>query len=76
MVKVQPKDPFLGPLLERLMRRGDHAHINVTRLVITDPLQLAALEEPKHLGLELERQLADFVQEKSSAIRSFDASGT
>lgn len=55
------------------MRGGDDAHINLHRLVLTDPLDLTALDKTQKLGLEGERHLSYFVEKNSSPLCGFDA---
>lgn len=50
-VKIRPEVTFLCIFRQRLMRGSDNPHVHLHRLVITDPLQFATLEETQQLRL-------------------------
>ena len=56
------------------MRRGDDPHVDVLRLRRADPLERAFLQHAQQLGLQVERQIADLVEEQRAAVRELEAS--
>ena len=58
---------------EPAIRRRDDAHVHGRRAGAAEPFELAALEHAQELGLQLEGQLADFVEKDGSALRQFEA---
>src|SRR5690606_33722554 len=46
----------------------DHPDVDLADLALADPLDLATIEHPQQLGLEIEGQLADLVQEQGAAV--------
>src|SRR5690606_24579862 len=59
-------------LLERHIGRGDDAYIDLDRALFADRLDLALLQKPEELWLNVERQVADLVEEKRSAVGRTD----
>src|SRR5207248_285856 len=55
------------------VRRGDHPHVDARRLLVAHALELALLEHAQELGLELDRDLADLVEEERPAVRELEA---
>ena len=53
--------------------RGDDAHVDGDDLRAADAADLALLERAQQLRLQLERQLADLVEEQRAAVRLFEA---
>src|SRR4051812_5217582 len=53
--------------------RRDDADVDVERPVAAHPLEVAVLQHPEQLRLQLERQLADLVEEERGAVRHFEA---
>ena len=51
----------------------DHAHVDGDHLRAADAADLALLERAQQLGLQLERQLADLVEEERAAVRLLEA---
>ena len=49
------------------MCRGDHAHVDMLRMRAADALNDPLLQEREQLRLELERHVADFVEEQRAA---------
>jgi hypothetical protein len=52
---------------------GDQAHVHRNGTIAAEALDLALLQGAQQLGLQVERQLADFVEEKRAFVRQFDA---
>src|SRR4030095_11131971 len=71
IVEVGPKSVFPNGCLEIAVRRRDHANVDRDRMGRSDPLELAFLENPEELWLELERQVADLVQEECPPMGQF-----
>src|SRR6187402_2793045 len=55
------------------MRGDDHPNVGLLRAIAPEPLVLALLEQPKQLGLHLERELADLVQENRAVLGLLEA---
>src|SRR4029077_14090185 len=56
------------------IRGRDDAHVRRALARVADALVRALLQEAEQLGLDLERQLADLVQEQRAALRGLHAS--
>ena len=71
---VEPEEEVLaeGPRLDRLreilVRRGEHAHVDVHHVLAADARDLAGLERAEHLGLRDEVHVADLVEEERAAV--------
>ena len=52
---------------------GDQPDVGLDRLRGADPLELPLLQDAQQLHLELERQLADLVEEERSAVGQLEA---
>src|SRR5215467_9851962 len=55
------------------MRGGDHADIDLVRVVAAKPLEFLLLQDPKQFCLELERNVADLVEKQRALVRQFEA---
>jgi hypothetical protein len=55
-------------LLERLVRRGDHAHVDLDHLGAADARDDVLLQHAQHLGLGGEAHVADLVEEQGAAV--------
>ncbi len=53
---------------ERLVRRGDDAHVHLDRLVAADALERAALQHAQNFRLRRGRHVADFVEENRAVV--------
>ena len=60
-------------LLEIAVRRRDDAHVDRVRAVVADPLVLALLQHAQQLALQIERDLADLVEEDRAAVGELEA---
>src|SRR5690606_20979312 len=68
--KIFAESTFGDFVAEVAMSRRDHANVDGSDLGgLAETGELAALEHPQQLDLELERQLADFVEEQGPAVR-------
>src|SRR4029453_5092199 len=56
------------------VRRGDHAHIDPERPRPADTLELAFLQPPQPLWLQLEGNLADLIEKQRAAVRKLEPS--
>src|SRR5262245_43416343 len=57
-----------------MLRRGEDAHVGVQVPRAAKPPKLLVLEELEQLSLEIDRQIADLVQEDRAAVRELDPS--
>ena len=55
------------------MGGGEDAHVDLDRAVAAHRLEAAFLQHAQQLGLQLERQLADLVEEQGAAVRHLEA---
>ena len=69
VVEVLAEPPFLDRLLEVDVGRGDQAELGLDRLGAADPLDLALLDRAQQLGLQVEPQVADLVEEQRAVRR-------
>ena len=63
---------FLG---EVLVRRGDHAHVDLDDGGRADRLDFPFLQHAQHLGLRAQRHVADLVEEDRAAVRGDELAG-
>ena len=61
--------------LERLVRRGDHAHVDRDRLRAANAIDDAIFEHAQHLCLRARAHVADLVEKERAAVRLFEFSG-
>jgi hypothetical protein len=59
-------------LLEVLVRGGDRPHVHLDGLLRADPLDLAFLEHPQHLGLGAQAHVAHLVEEDRPLVRELE----
>ena len=74
-VEVLAEAALVDLALEVAVRRRDDADVHATRLRLADAADLARLERAKELRLELERELADLVEEHGAAVGRLERSG-
>ena len=55
------------------MRGGDHAHVGLDRLVAADAIELAVGQHAQQARLQLERHVADLVEEQRAALGLLEA---
>ena len=65
--EVLAEPPLVDHLLEVGVGRGDDADVDVDRPRLAERVDLARLEEAQQLGLHVERDLADLVEEERAA---------
>ena len=70
--EVLAEPPFLDRLLEVDVGRGDQPELRLDRFAAADALDLAFLDRAKQLGLEIEPQIADFVEEQRAVRRELE----
>jgi hypothetical protein len=73
MEQVLAERAGLDPLLEILVRRGDHAHVAAHRVVAADAIELAVGEDAQQARLQVERHVADLVEEERAAVGLLEA---
>ena len=62
-------------LLQVAVGRGDDADVDLLRLALADALELALLEHPQQLDLQLGAHAGDFVEEDGAAVGGLEAAG-
>src|SRR6267142_1705055 len=75
VIQVGAEIPFPDFLAQVPIGRGNYPGTGEALLRFADALELAVLEHAQELGLQLERQLADLVEEQSSIARIFEITG-
>ena len=63
----------LHALLEILVRRRDHAHIDAHRNLTADAIELAFGQHAQQPRLQLRRHVADFIEEQRAAVGLLEA---
>jgi len=56
------------------MRRGNDAHVHLLSLRGSEALEGAFLEHAQQLGLQVEREVADLVEEERAPMRQLESS--
>ena len=72
VVEVLAEPPFLDRLLEIDVGRRDQAELGLDRLGAADALDLAFLNRAQQLGLQVEPQVADLVEEQRAVRRQLE----
>src|SRR5260370_5374384 len=62
--------------LEVLVGRGDYARLQLERLDAADPVELALLQHAQQLRLQLDRQVANFVEEDRAGVGHLEFAGS
>ena len=65
--------PAATIVLEVPVGRRDDAHVDPLRARAADALELLLLEDAQQLRLQLERDVADLVEEERAAVRQLEA---
>ena len=73
VVEVAAEAPLADLFAEVAIRRRDDAHVHLDRPRAAEALELAGLEDAQELRLQLERQLADLVEEEGRAVGDLEA---
>src|SRR5439155_23330523 len=71
-IKILAKPAALHLLLEVAVGGGDQAHVDGAGALFTDPLEIALLQHPQQLALQLQRNFADLVEEQRAAVGEFE----
>ena len=74
VVQVRPKPSFLHPVAQRLVRRGDDAHVDGNALRAAHTRDLALLQHTQQLDLRRDRHVADLVEKQRPRVRELEAS--
>ena len=67
VVQILAELPFGHSLFQIGVGRGQHAHVDVLRTRVANRHDFRLLEKTQQLGLDVERQVADFVEEERAA---------
>src|SRR6059058_2018807 len=73
VVEIVPEPLLFHHPKEVAVRRGDEADVDLDRLRTAVPLELLLLQDAQQLRLELERDLADLVEEQRAAVGHLEA---
>jgi hypothetical protein len=71
MVEIFTKGAVLDRLVKVAIRRRNDSHVHGDRLGSTHPFEFALLKESQELSLKLRGDIADLVQEHSTAVGQF-----
>src|SRR5215472_8661839 len=71
MVEITAKFACRHQLFQILIGGGNHAHINADFFTATQPVVGDAIQHAKQFHLDLQVQIADFIQKERAAIRQF-----
>src|SRR4029079_4269383 len=73
--QIQPEASFLGSYAQVAIGGCDDAHVHSSRMLVADALKLALLQDSQQLRLKVQRNFANFIQEKRSAIGKLKSAG-
>ena len=76
VVQILAKCPSIHRRFQIAVGGSDDSHVHPQGLAAADPLQFAFLQHPQQLGLKRRGNVADFVQEQSTAVRLLEAALT
>ena len=68
IVQVVAKSAVRDSFLEIAVRRGDDADVDLSRARSAEALELTLLQDAQKLGLQIERQVANLVEEQRPAM--------
>ena len=71
--QVFAEHPVLDALLQVLVGGGDHAHVGLDGVVPAHAVEMAVAQHPQQPGLQVERHVADFVEEQRAALGLLEA---
>src|SRR6266478_7919751 len=74
VIEVVAETLLVDHRAEIAVRRRDQPHVHLDGLRPADALELLLLEHPQQLRLELERDLADLVEEQRATVRDLESS--
>ncbi|EWS64721.1 hypothetical protein Y695_02031 [Hydrogenophaga sp. T4] len=66
--QVLAEHAFLDPLLQVLVRGGDHTHVGTHRAVAAHAVEMAVGEHAQQARLQVKRHVTDFVEKQRAAI--------
>src|SRR5438105_3267417 len=69
IIQIGPESALLNHGGQIAMCGSDQSNIDANRAAASKSFELAFLNHPQQLGLELQRNVADFIQQKSSLVR-------
>src|SRR5215211_6358192 len=74
IVQVGAKLAFAHGIFEVAVSGSDYAYVNFNRMTSSYSFKLTFLEHAQELGLHVQRELADLVEKKGSAVRNLKSS--
>ena len=66
--QVLPEAALFNALLQVLVGGCDHTHVGLDGVVPTHTVEVAVAQHPQQTGLQVERHIADFVEEQCAAL--------
>lgn len=69
VIQIRAKTPGADLLFEIAVGGGDHARIRGAAVGFADTLKLAVFQHAQQLGLQIQRQLADFIEDQRRILR-------
>jgi hypothetical protein len=75
VVEVRPERSSSHGSRQVTVGRREHAYVDLQGFVRPDPLELSLVEKAQQLRLQLERQVADLVQEDRAAVSRLEPAG-
>ena len=75
VIQVFAKTPLLDGPLQVHMGGRQHSHIHWDRLAAAHPLDVLLLQKTQQVGLQLQRQVTDFIEKQRATMGRFDAPG-
>src|SRR5258707_6745113 len=73
VVQVLAEATLADGTLQVDVGRAEHPHVDLDRAVAAHRLEAAVLQDPQQLGLKLQGQLADLVEEQGAPVRHLEA---
>src|SRR5262249_4967134 len=68
VVQILAEHPLMNLFLQVAVGRADHSHVDLNRLLATDPLEFVVLQDLEEFGLESHIHISNFVEEDRPAL--------
>src|SRR5205814_509649 len=73
VIEIAAKFPLVNQLLQVAVSCRDHAHVQAARLVASDSFEDPVLQDSQQLRLQLQREIAHFVEKQGSFVGQLQA---